>query len=50
VRSERGINNKIIIKVKVKLFLCLTENHATKAYWGSGREVNLHSFFDLDTG
>jgi len=25
----------------------LTEHHAMKAYWGS--EIQLHSFFDLDT-
>jgi hypothetical protein len=24
------------LKVKVKLSLCLTKHHATKAYWGSG--------------
>jgi len=35
------------IKVNVKLFLCLTMNHAMKACWGV--EIYLHAFFDLGT-
>jgi hypothetical protein len=27
--------NKNMIKIKVKLSLCLTKHHAMKAYWGS---------------
>jgi hypothetical protein len=25
-----------IVKVKVKLYLCLSKHHAMKTYWGSG--------------
>jgi hypothetical protein len=35
-------------KVKVKLSLCLTKYNVMKAHWGM--EVQLHAFFDLDTG
>jgi hypothetical protein len=32
----RWEDNIRMVKVKVKLFLCLTKHHAVKAYWGSG--------------
>jgi hypothetical protein len=30
------LHGKLNVKVKVKLFLCLTKHHAMKTYWGSG--------------
>jgi hypothetical protein len=30
------VAERIILKVKVKLSLCLTKHHAMKAYWGVG--------------
>jgi hypothetical protein len=36
-----------VLKVKVKLSLCLTKRHGVKAYWEM--EVQLHSFFDIST-
>jgi hypothetical protein len=45
--SPLGLRYEQVLKVKVKLFLCLTKHHAMKAYWVV--EVLLHAFFDLST-
>jgi hypothetical protein len=34
--------NQFLVKVKVKVFLCLTKHHAMKTYWGV--EVYFHAF------
>jgi hypothetical protein len=38
-----------LVKVKVKLSLCLTKHHAMKMYWGSGEEWTLHNFHHVQS-
>jgi hypothetical protein len=43
-----ALQNNFILKVKVKLSLCLSQHHAMKTYWGV--ELQLHAFLTSALG